>query len=83
MDGIWTLATSGASIRGVRQEAGLTQLELAKRAGLSRVTLIKIETGGHYEVTGLMALMRALDLEMSLSPRRKPEFDLLAETEEL
>lgn len=83
MYGITTLLTLGASVRGARQAAGCTQAELAERAGLSRATIIKLEAGDHCEITSVMAAMKALDLEMFLQRRQKPELDLFAETEEI
>lgn len=35
----------GARVREIRQEQGLTQVELAEISGLHRVTVAKIETG--------------------------------------
>lgn len=40
-----TMADIGAVVREAREEAGLTQVELAQRARVSREWLIKLETG--------------------------------------
>lgn len=40
-----TMAEVGALIRGAREGAGLTQVDLARRAGVSREWLVKVEAG--------------------------------------
>jgi len=53
----------GARIRSLRAQAGMTQQELASRAGIGRVTLVRIEKGEQsprYETS--LALAKALDL---------------------
>ena len=51
----------GNRIRGLREVAGMTQAEMSSRAGIGRVTLVRIENGEQsprYET--LVALSRAL-----------------------
>jgi len=60
----------GAAIREHRLRAGLTQVELADKAGISSRTLIEIERGHpHGEVGRVLAVLRALDLSIALTPR--------------
>ena len=70
-------ASLGGRIRERREAAGLTQVELATRAGIGRVTLTRIERGEHSPRTEtLTAIARALGAEVEdliLPPsRRKP-----------
>jgi len=69
MRGIRTLTTLGAALRGERERARLTQRDLAARAGLSRATIIAMESGSRFDVSTLLAATRALDLEIALTPR--------------
>lgn len=49
------------SVRGRRQEAGLTQEDLAVQCGVSRQTIIALEKGGYEPSLGLaMRVARAL-----------------------
>jgi hypothetical protein len=45
MDGAWCVAeqTFGARLKELREAAGLTQLELADRAGVNRFTVAKLD----------------------------------------
>jgi len=55
----------GSRIRGLREAAGMTQEEMSSRAGIGRVTLVRIEKGEQsprYET--LVALSRALGLPL-------------------
>ena len=55
-------ASLGGRIRERREAAGLTQTELATRAGIGRVTLTRIEQGEHSPRTEtLTAIARALE----------------------
>lgn len=56
-------------MRGERERARLTQRELAQRAGLSRATIIAMESGARFDVSTLLATVKALDLEIALTPR--------------
>lgn len=83
MRGITTLSSLGAAIWDKRVHTGLTQAQLAERAGVSRATVINVESGGQAEIATLLALTKALELELVLRPREQPATSLLDETEEL
>jgi transcriptional regulator with XRE-family HTH domain len=51
----------GHFIKHSRAQKNLTQAELAKRAGLNRYTLSKIETGESITLASLIQILRALD----------------------
>ena len=62
----------GSLIRKARKALGLSQVELASRAGLRQETISLIETGSPAtRIDTLMRLMVALDLEMSVGQRSK------------
>ncbi len=52
------------------RERGLSQAELAQRAGLSAVGLSKAKHRGDLRASTLAALAEQLDLELALVPRR-------------
>jgi transcriptional regulator with XRE-family HTH domain len=59
------------TLKDVRLTWGLTQRELAGRAGLGQSRLALIEAGGvDFRTSTLVQLARALDLELVLAPRR-------------
>ena len=54
----------GTAVRDVRREAGLTQIEVAERAGITQGLLSKIESGKCHAGRGtVFALREALGLE--------------------
>lgn len=56
----------GKRLKKLRNEAGLTQIQLAKSAGVSRPTISRIENGANYPNTNtLRALSEALGLDFS------------------
>lgn len=55
-----------------RVEAGLTQRELAKRAGVRPETICRIETGRH---TPSVATIEKIDRALKRAKRRKPKRD--------
>ena len=60
-----TVGHLGMEIRRLRQSAGLTQAELAQRAGVSRRWLSHVERGHpHGELAHLFAVLRALGLAL-------------------
>jgi len=52
---------------------GLSQAQLAERAGLSAVGLSKAKTRGDIRASTLAALADQLDLELRLAPRQTPQ----------
>ncbi len=64
---VYTSASLGAAIRHYRQEAGLTQAELAERAGLNRTYLSDLEQGKETEqVKRILRVFRQLGVRMTL-----------------
>lgn len=70
MKGIGTLQSLGAAVRAEREGRGMTQRELAQRAAISRATVIALESGARIDAATLLAAAKALDLQISLTPRR-------------
>lgn len=66
----------GWAIRDARTAAGLTQLDLAERAGVSRAWLARVE-GGHRkaEIELLMRTVDALGLSLFLGPTPAADAD--------
>ena len=70
----------GSAVRQARQDAGLTQAELAAQAGVSRPWLSQLENGKRsVEVGKVLAVLAALDLYMDIgrAPQqsRRPSVD--------
>lgn len=64
---IYTSASLGTAIRHYREEAGLTQAELAERAGLNRTYLSDLERGKQTEqVKRILRVFRQLGVRMTL-----------------
>ena len=75
----------GRRIKEERKKKGLTQDELARKVGLSRQTLSKIESG-HAALVSLVVfdrLLRALDMDLELKTREKKKPGELWTPEEL
>ncbi len=75
----------GHAIRRARVARGLTQAELAKTAGLSRVTLNRLEMGTYPDLGAqkLQALLQNVGLTLAIQPapgRRRSDFVRLAST---
>jgi transcriptional regulator with XRE-family HTH domain len=82
-----TLAEIGQRITSARKKYGLTQLELAKKAGVSRPTIDLLENGRATEIgySKLARILAVLGLEFWLqpaSPQRPTLEDLLKEDAE-
>ena len=59
-------ACIGAAVRALRQQGGLTALELSRRAGISPAMLSKIENGSTSpSLTTLQSLAKALDVPVT------------------
>jgi transcriptional regulator with XRE-family HTH domain len=64
---IYTPASLGAAIRHYRQEAGLSQAELAERTGLNRTYLSDLEQGRETEqVKRILRVLKQLGVRMTL-----------------
>lgn len=64
---IYAPASLGAAIRHYRLEAGLTQAQLAAKAGMDRAYLSQLENGLETEqLRKLFSLVRALGLKVTL-----------------
>ena len=59
----------GEQIRRVRRAQHVTQEELADYAGLSRVSVMKVEKGGDVRLSNLLRLTELLGLELVVRPR--------------
>ncbi|WP_102224767.1 helix-turn-helix domain-containing protein [Acidimangrovimonas sediminis] len=67
-----TTTDIGNILRAARRAGGLTQAELADRAGLWQRTVSTIETGASgARLDTLFDLLAALDLELQVVPRSK------------
>lgn len=75
-------AILGDRLRSYREAAGLTQVDLSRRAGLSPLTLQKAEHGGNFTIRTLLRVLRALgrleQLDTFLPPPAKSPLDLIA-----
>lgn len=58
--------TLGQQIKGRRKALGLTQAELAHRAGVSRATLIAVEQGSVTQTDTLRVVAEALGVQLTL-----------------
>lgn len=64
-----TMADVGALVRDARERAGLTQADLARRAGVSREWLVKVEAGRTpAEMPRVLDLLEELDLNLEIYP---------------
>ena len=61
----WQLQKLGAVISEVRHEKDLTQIQLAKKAGVARATLASLESGSHdVMIKNLLDVLVALDVPL-------------------
>ena len=78
-----SLLSLGEQIATQRKKSKLSQIELARLAGISRATLDALENGRAGEVgfSKIVRLLAALRLELSLQPARseRPTLDELME----
>ncbi|GAA0503376.1 helix-turn-helix transcriptional regulator [Microbacterium aurantiacum] len=60
----------GSEIRRARNQQGMTQTELAVKAGVSRPTVARVELGTPISTTTLAKVAKALRLKVELRPDR-------------
>lgn len=56
----------GVAIRQARKKLGWSQEQLAQKAGVSRPTVARVETGNDVTTTTIIKLARALGLTLEL-----------------
>jgi uncharacterized protein len=65
--------TAGALLREARQRAGLSQVELAARAGVTQSVISAYEAGNRQpSLPTLAALIEAAEFELAMTVRRQP-----------
>lgn len=71
MTSIETLRQLGGIVRQARRDAGLTQAKLAQSAGLSRYTVIRLETGNLADINykTLVTILSVLELQLAVGER--------------
>ena len=68
---VYTPASLGAAIKHYRQQAGLTQAQLAAMAGMDRSYLSQLENGlATEQLRKLFSAIHALGLKLTLTPER-------------
>jgi transcriptional regulator with XRE-family HTH domain len=71
-----THSSLATDVRAMRRRRGLTQAELAKRAGLPRAKIIQIEKGEPGVSMGAYAAAAmALGAELALTPLQRPTLE--------
>ncbi|EQD33424.1 XRE family transcriptional regulator [mine drainage metagenome] len=80
MDAKTNLFRLGRQLRELRQHRGLTQAALARRAGITRLSLIAIEQGrGTVRMQAFAQLAAAMTAELQVVPSRLPTLDEVRE----
>lgn len=71
---IQTSRAFGSAVRRARKERGLSQVELAARAGVGRPWLSELETGKRTAELGrALSVLSALDLAVTFVPTAGPD----------
>lgn len=66
----------GEAIRRVRVSKNLRQVDIAKSASVRQALVSEIEIGAtSAKVDTVIRILAALDMDLSIMPRRKSEFD--------
>lgn len=69
MKDVRTISDAANVVRGRRAELGISQVELARRAGVSRKWIYEFEAGKPgAELRFVLTVFRALDLRLSVGP---------------
>ena len=66
----------GAAIRMARKAKNLRQVDVAKKASIRQALVSDLENGATMaKLDTVIRVLAALDLDLSIIPRRKAEFD--------
>lgn len=71
------LADLGAAFRGERKALKLTQSEVARRGGMRRETVIKLESGGNVDALTLLKAVSALGKTLRIADVEHLEYEEL------
>ena len=78
MDQSFHLQKLGQTFKAMRTNRGLTQEEVARSAGVTRLKVIAMEAGrSSVSMESYARLASALGAELTLSPRTRPTLDEL------
>ena len=74
----------GKTLRRLRREKGLTQTEIAIKAGISRPTLSRMEQGkfANVSVRALFIILDALDYKIELSVKNSIDLPVLKQRQD-
>jgi HTH-type transcriptional regulator / antitoxin HipB len=75
---ILDLKSFGLMFRRERKAVGLTQAQVAEKAGLRRETIVKLESGAQVDANTLIQAVAALGKTLSINDRRV-DYDRLSE----
>lgn len=75
---ILDLKSFGLMFRRERKAVGLTQAQVAEKAGLRRETIVKLESGAQVDANTLIQAVAALGKTLSINDRRV-DYDRLNE----
>jgi predicted DNA-binding mobile mystery protein A len=67
----------GALIRSFRQELGMSQKELAKRAGVPQSTISRVEQGRDTSLSTLQKILSALSCDLVIAPLLRNSLDTI------
>ena len=80
MDPVLLIERLGDQLRSMRQQRGMTLIELAERAGITRQKLAEMEKGKPTVSMFFYAkVIAAMTSEVKIVPARKPTFEELRE----
>ena len=66
----------GEAIRFARRNKGLRQVDLARKASVRQALVSELETGATTaNLDTVIKMVAALDMDLSIIPRQKAEFD--------
>lgn len=73
--------TLGQALRAERKQKGMSQKVVGHSVGMEQHTISKIEKGNPgTELNTLFRLLAALDLELTIQPRKKPAMESAGDT---
>jgi len=72
--GIYNLTQAGLAIKAERKSLGLSQIDLSKKAMVSRQTIINVESGADVNLSTLIKLLLVMGKRIEIKDSR-PDID--------